>query len=106
MLIALLISAALPSDVPRQLGYPIFVRIEDDRCAYGIQDMIMNDPAQITDWIRRLPFVLRVDIVTNANSPSGCIKKAESAVHDAGYSNIVVRRGSEADYGYLGPPRP
>jgi hypothetical protein len=104
MLIALLISAAAASRPPKELGYPIFVQIEDGHCAYGIQDMIIKDPKDVTDWIRRSLLIGRVDIVTNEKTPDQCVEIAKSALVDAGHSNIVVRRGTEAEYGGVGPP--
>jgi hypothetical protein len=107
MLIALLFSmtpAAL--SVPKKLGYPIFVSQYRGQCSYTIQDMIMREPMQITDWMRQIPLTLRVDIVADRRSANKCVALARAAVRQASKSRIVVRHGSKADYGRTGPPRP
>jgi hypothetical protein len=106
MLIALLISAtAAPSALPKQLGYPIFVQGSADQCAYVIQDMVMHDDGQFRDWMQGRTLKLRVDIVINDKSPKSCVDRAKAVIKEAGYSDVVVRHGSEADYGWTGPPR-
>ena len=105
MLVPLLILAASAEPPPRQIGYPIFVRADGDECTYQIQDMIMRKEDQVSDWMRKVMPVWRVDIVFDDKTPSECIAKAKSVVEQAGYLNVVVRRGSEVEYGWQGPPR-
>jgi hypothetical protein len=103
MLIALVISAIAPAAT--QMGYPIFVRADGELCSYQIQDMILHDEAQVSDWMQKVMPLWRVDIIHGEDNSDECIKKATSILERAGYLNVVVRRGSEAEYGGLGPPR-
>ncbi|HEY1072162.1 hypothetical protein [Brevundimonas sp.] len=103
MLIAILFAAlaglAEGRQEPLTLGYPVTVDLNDAECSFLVQDMWARDPASVEQWMASLPDkALRVDIVWSDEQDQQCVGSARSAVERAGFSRIVVRRGSPSEY--------
>jgi len=87
------------------LGYPVHVHLEDGKCRYGIQDMIMLRPKDVRDWMKELSDKRRqIDIVWSLDDARRCADKARNLVRSAGFSNIVVRRSGGEAYPPGTPP--
>lgn len=100
----LLLSAALAGAAkpePVELGYPLFPQILEGRCVILIQDMIISRRSDALDWMRSLSDKSRrIDIVVDDRTSSErCTRVAKSVVRQAGFVNVVVRRGSGSEYG-------
>lgn len=97
---------ASQSNPSLQLGYPVFPRVHEGKCAYVIQDMVMTSQKDALEWMRSLPDKSwQVDIVIDQESSGRCVKSARSLTRKAGFTNIVVRRGSGDEYRGGLPPR-
>jgi hypothetical protein len=98
----LLFLPAACASAPREvtaLGYPIIVDHRGDQCRFLIQDMWMSDVAMVERWLAALPDKSdQVDVVWKDDQDRQCIDTARRAVERAGFTSIVVRRGSPEDY--------
>jgi hypothetical protein len=106
-LVAVAAVIGAPQSTPAPLrGYPVFARLAEGKCTYLIQDMIMTNQRDALEWMRSLPDKSRqVDIVIDQPSSDRCVKSAKSLTRKAGFTNIVVRRGSGSEYSGGLPPR-
>lgn len=99
---ALLLLAAACASAPRDagaLGYPITVDHDGDQCKFLIQDMLMSDAAMVERWFTALPDKsVQVDVVWGDDQDRQCIATARTTVEQAGFTRIIIRRGSPDDY--------
>ena len=103
MLIAILFAGLAGLDGGRQgpstLGYPVTVDWNGAECRFLVQDMWTRDSASVEQWMTSQPDKgLQVDIVWSDEQDQQCVGSARSAVERAGFSRIVVRRGSPSEY--------
>ena len=90
--------ASAPGDMGA-LGYPIIVNRDADQCKFLIQDMWMSDIAMVEKWFTALPDKSgQVDIVWANDQDRQCIETARKTVEQAGFTKMIVRRGSPNDY--------
>lgn len=82
------------------LGYPVYPEdAAHGECQVVIEDMIMSGRAEIAAWMNRWhDKSRRIDIVVTSNSTNHCVRLTKSVLHQMGYTNVVVRHGSSADY--------
>lgn len=81
------------------LGDPIFVRADRERCTFQIQDMLMSRPADVRNWYEDMSDkAQQIDVVWSADADRRCIAKARAIVRRAGFKNVIVRNGEEAEY--------
>lgn len=100
--VALLLLAAACASAPRDasaLGYPITVNRDGDQCKFLIQDMWMSDAAMVERWFAALHDKSdQVDVVWGDDQDRQCIEIARKTVEQAGFTRIIIRRGSPDDY--------
>ena len=90
--------ASVPRDAGA-LGYPITVDREGDQCKFLIQDMWMSDVAMVERWFAALPDKSdQVDVVWGDDQDRQCIETARKTVEQAGFTRVIIRRGSPDDY--------
>ena len=90
--------ASAPDEVT-VLGYPVTVDHRGGQCWFLIQDMWMPDVAMVERWLAALPDKAdQVDVVWRDDQGRQCLDTARRAVERAGFTSIVVRRGSPEDY--------
>jgi hypothetical protein len=100
LITALAIGAAGHSASRPAFGYPVYPEgAVKGRCQVVIEDMIMFGRAEIAAWMNRWDDKSRrIDIVVTSSSTDRCVRLTRSVLHQIGYTNVVVRNGSSADY--------
>ena len=106
LILAGCVSPVLPpyvsADYP--LGYPVFASSENNRCSFGVQDMMGLSNSQLSEWMQELPVKSRLVDVVDVSASEGCVVEAFRLVKKAGFSAISVRNRQGLDYPSGLPP--
>lgn len=101
MLLATLFSTAVLAAAGQpdfSQSYGVWVSANQGRCAYWITDVGLSS-RQLTDALKQNGYEVGrgAEILTDADTPVLCVRKATRAVRRAGFVNVRARRGTEKD---------
>jgi hypothetical protein len=78
-------------------SYVVWIATDRGQCTFFMTDA-GEDADQLTETLRQnYNASAGIEILTDQDTPSRCIAKAEKSVKRAGFSRFRVRRGTDAD---------
>jgi hypothetical protein len=90
-------AAASVTDADFSRSYVVWIAVDEGHCTFFMTD-VGEDAAQLTQTLRENYHPRNgIEILTSADTPSRCVRKAQRAVRRAGFSHFRVRRGTDAD---------
>ena len=99
--LALLIGQAERSTLPdasRPHGYRIFASLYEGRCGYGVNDVVGMSARQLRETLSDgYDPRAGLQILVDADTPSGCARKARRVASGLGFHTIFVRPIADED---------